>query len=331
MKNARSLAIALLLALAGGTAACKKSEEAAADTKGSDAPAGVPVQIAVVSPANLTATVTGPGRVVAITQVKVRAPFTGTLTELKVVDGDTVARGQVIGAIVARESEAAVSGAREMLREARTAAERSDAERAVALAEKNLVRADLKSPVDGVVVAHAESAGDRVAEEQEILSISAADSLVFQADIAQSELPRVRAGQSVAIALAGRADPVRGTVHDVLPSANAADFTAPVRIDLARISPRLPVGLFGTAQVAVAERRGVPSVPPQALLRDDVRGVSRIATVGGDGKAHWIDVQTGLSDAGHVEIVAPPLPAGTRVVVSGQAGLPEGSPVSIQQ
>jgi multidrug efflux pump subunit AcrA (membrane-fusion protein) len=328
----RRLAALLLLAVSAATACHRSAESAepADEPKAGASPSGVPVRVAVVARADLAQTVSGPGRVVALAQQKVRAPFTGTLTELSVADGDTVRKGQTVGVIVSRETEAALSGAREMLREARTPAERSDAERALALAEKNLVRSELKSPVDGAVLSHAENAGERVSEDQEILAISATDSLVFQADVAQSELARVRPGQAARLTLAGRNAPIAGTVHDVLPSVNTADFTAPVRIDLPRITPPLPMGLFGTAQIVVNERRNVPVVPPQAILRDDVSGVARIATVTADGKARWINVQTGLSDANRVEIVSPKIADGVRVVVSGQVGLPEGSALAIQ-
>ncbi len=323
---------AAALFVAALACACRDApREAAGGKADAAAPAGVPVRLAAVTLADLRATVGGPGHVVALTEVKVRAPFAGTLTALRVADGDAVREGEVLGTIVARDSEAALAGAREMARDARTEAERADAARAVALAERNLVRTDLRSPVDGVVVSHAESAGDRVAQDQNLLAISSSRSLVFQVDVTQSELPRVAPGQPATVALAGRASPVRGTVHGVLPNASAQDFTAPVRIDFAGSVPRLPVGLFGTAHIVVGERRGVPTVPPEAVERDDVTGASRIATVGADGKARWIAVQTGLSDSTRVEILTPALAAGTRVVVSGQVGLPEGSPVSIER
>jgi multidrug efflux pump subunit AcrA (membrane-fusion protein) len=77
--------------------------------------------------ATLPVMVSAPGHTAALMQQKLRAPFAGTLTELRVVDGDPVSRGQSLGTIVARESEAALSGAREMLRQAATPGEKSNA------------------------------------------------------------------------------------------------------------------------------------------------------------------------------------------------------------
>jgi len=276
--------------------------------------------------ARLERLVDAPGHTVALVQEKVRAPFAGTLVTLSVIDGDRVRRGDSVGTIVSRDSEAALAGAREMEREAKTSAEQEDARRAIALAERNLIRATIKSPADGVVLSHAAAPGDRVTEEQEILSLADAGSLVFVADVPQNDLSRIRPGQKASIALAGVPRAVAVTVHDVLPMANPADFTAPVRIDLAQGAP-LGVGLFGTAHVVVAEKPDAIVVPDAAILRDDVTGKARIAVVR-DGKVHWEEVTLGMRGAEGTEIVSPPLPPGATVAVDGLVGLPEGAAVA---
>lgn len=312
-------------------AACTKREDKPAEASGPPpAPAAVPVRAGVAARATLEETVRAPGKTAALVQQKVRAPFAGTLTEFTVVDGDPVRKGQRLGAIVSRESEAALSGAREMASEARTPAEKRDAERAVALAEQALVKRALLAPADGAVLTHGAAPGDRVAEDQDLLTIAEASAIVFLADAPQSDVERIKPGQQALVELAGQTRPATGTVHAILPGANPADFTAPVRIDLAAGAAGIRVGLFGTAQIAVGTHRDAVVVPPQAILRDDVTGVSRLATIREDGKAHWIEVQTGLSEPDRLEIVSPALAPGTRVIVSGQVGLPEGSPVSIQ-
>jgi multidrug efflux pump subunit AcrA (membrane-fusion protein) len=90
------------------------------------------------------------------------------------------------------------------------------------------------------------------------------------------------------------------------------------------------LNLFGTAHVVVSEHRDVLVVPAPAVLRDDVTGVTRVATVTAQGAVHWVDVTTGVSARGLVEITAPPLPLGAPVVTSGQVGLPEGARVPVE-
>ena len=319
------LALSLLALLA-----CRKGSEAPEPAKAEATPSlPTPVRVAKVEKATLPLYVSGPGKTAALSQEKVRAPFAGTLVELSVSDGDSVRKGQTLGAIVSRESEAAISGAREMKRQASTEVEKRDAERAEALAQGNLIRRALVASADGSVLSHAASAGDRVSEDQEILTISDAGSVVFLADIPQSDLPRVKPGQQATIDLAGGRPPVSGPVHAVLPGANSADFTGQVRVDLRGSAGSLTAGLFGTARILVDERAGVPVVPSAAVLRDDVSGVSRLC-LAADGKAHWIDVVTGARDAARTEIVSPALTEGQLVIVSGLVGLPEGKSVSIE-
>jgi RND family efflux transporter MFP subunit len=294
----------------------------------SEAPASTPVQVAKVERTSMVQTVSAPGRTVALVQQKVRAPFAGTLTDLSVVVGDTVQRGEQVGTVVARDSEAAVTGAEEMLREAKTPAARADAERALVLARRNLVVAPLHASVAGVVTQRGAASGDRVAEDEELVTLAALDSVVFVADIAQSDLVHVRPGQEARVDLTGRGEPLRGVVHGLLANADAANSTAPIRIDLTSPPPTLAVGLFGTARITVALRTKVAVVPQAAVLTDDVSGVRRLAEVI-DGRAHWIEVHTGLSENGKVEIASPALTPGTQVIVGGQVGLPDGTPVVI--
>ncbi len=321
----RRLAAALLLA---ALCACRgKGAQGAAAPAPEAPPPAVPVTAALVGRATLTDVVSGPGHIGVMAQQKVRAPFTGTLVELTVGDGDRVVAGQSVGAVISRDSEASLAGAREMAREARTEAEKADAARAVALAERNRVRAPLRAASSGVVLSHAASAGDRVAEDQEILTIADASSVVFLVDLAQSDLTRVRPGQRVDIEIAGRVGTTAGIVHDVLPAANATDFTAPVRVDLSGLREIPPLGLFGTAHIGVGQRPDALVVPEAAVIRNDVTGVARVAVIR-DGKTHWVDVTTGTRTAAGIEILSPALPVGSPVVVSGQIGLPEGAAVT---
>lgn len=322
-----ALALVIVLCLAIG---CKARPEGQGEApQATPAPAAaVPVRAAAATLAALERRVDAPGHTAALIQQKVRAPFAGTLVSISVADGDRVRRGDVLGTVVSRDSEAALTGAREMEREAKTPAQEADARRALALAQGNLIRAALHAPTDGVVLSHAAAAGDRVTEDQEILTLAGADSLVFVADVPQSALSQIRPGQEASVELAGRPVAVAGRVHDVLPNANAADFTAPVRIDIPSSKAPLAVGLFGTAHVVVERKPQAVIVPDAAVLRDDVTGKARIALLE-NGRARWQEVVTGLRGPAGIEIVSPPIRPGQLVVVEGQVGLPDGAAVAM--
>ncbi|MGI9089925.1 MAG: efflux RND transporter periplasmic adaptor subunit, partial [Gemmatimonadaceae bacterium] len=175
------------------------------------------------------------------------------------------------------------------------------------------------------------SQGDLVSAGDSIASIAAAGSIAFIARIAQSDLTHVRPGERATITLPGKPAPVDGVVHGLLPADTSGGMTVPVRIDLhgSPTAAGLPIqtGLFGTAQIVTDELTGVPIVPSEAVLRDDITGVTQVAVVSPDGKAHWVTVTTGASQGDRVQITSPALNAGERVIVSGQVGLPDGSRV----
>lgn len=307
------------------------SGSTAKDTLAADSLAGTPVHMTAVERGNIAITVAGPGRTDALDLQKIRAPFTGSLTLLRVAVGDRVGAGQVVAAVVNQPSQAALIGAEVMLRSASTPAQRNDAERALVLAKQNLVATQLRAPRAGVVVWRGASQGDLVSQGDSILTVASAGSIVFVARIAQGDLAQVRLGQRANVSLPGQLGAVPGVVHGLLPADSNSVMTVPVRIDfttdLQTAGAPIQTGLFGTVEIMVGERSAVPIVPAAAILRDDISGVSRVALVTATGVAHWVNVTTGAAQGGKVEIKYPALTPGQRVIVSGQVGLPEGSRV----
>ncbi len=293
--------------------------------------AATPVHMATVVVGSIAITASGPGRTDALDLQKIRAPYTGVLTLLRVAVGDRVGGGEVVASMVNQQSQAALIGAEAMLGSASTPTQRSDAERALTLARQNLVATQLRAPRAGVVVSRGASQGDLVSEGDSVLTIASAGSIVFVARIAQSDLAKVRVGQPTKVNLPGQLGPVAGVVHGLMPADTSSVMTVPVRIDfrtgIQTAGAPIQTGLFGTAEITVAEHVGVPIVPAAAVLRDDISGISRVALVTPAGLTHWVTVTPGATQGGNVEIRAPTLAAGQRVIVSGQVGLPEGSKV----
>lgn len=328
------VALPLLVVLTSGCG--RSSGDATAPLPPEASAAGTPVTVAAVARATLSEVVSAPGRTDALVEEKVRAPFAGTLIALDFVEGATVTRGARLGTIVARDSAAALAGAEAMVRQAGSDAARQDAARALELARGSLISAPLLATVSGVVTARSASTGEKVAEDQDLLTIVASGSLVFRADLPQSDLPRVRPGQPALIELAGLAAPVPGRTAGLLSLAadgtggsGAGGLTVPVRIDFGGTVQPASVGLFGTAHITVAEHRSVQVVPTSALLRDDVAGTIRVGILGAGNRLHWVDVRIGLEDAQRVEIAFPELAEDAFVVLSGQIGLPEGAALAV--
>jgi RND family efflux transporter MFP subunit len=327
-----TLVVSTLLVLLPTLTACSgggESSQAAADT--ATTRPDVPVSVDTIRQMNLDVVVTAPGRTEALRQDRVRAPFASHLVSVSVTDGDRVHAGEVVAEVVSKDSEAALEGARQMLAAAGSAADSADAERAVEVATRQLVRRPLRAPADGVVLSHSVAVGDYLDEGEVLLTIAEAGTVYFNAEVTQGGLAGVKPGEHATIDLpaVGKA-PVGAVVHGVLPSASSGSFSAPVRLDFRPPLPNIAVGLFGTASIVASQHRNAIVVPPAAVLRDDVSGVSRLAVVDSTGIAHWVAVKTGIQQGNHLEILSPALHPGVLVIVDGQVGLPDSSRVSIQ-
>lgn len=307
--------------------ACRSSPRPDAPNSSTERGRGTPVRVAVLALGDIPVVLEAAAHTEALAKVRVVAPFSGTLVTLGVAEGDRVRAGQNVGAVVARESEAAARGAQSMLREAKSPSETADARRAVELATAGAISARLVSPTDGVVLTRSATAGDRVTDGEELLTIAGAGSIVLLAEVSQASLTQVRAGQTATVTLAA-GQKIEAVVHGILPSADSATSTARIRLDARQPVP-LGVGLYGSARIVLARRENVLVAPSPAVLRDDIRGSTRIAVVGSEGTAHWVEVRAGASSEGLTEIDGGDLAPGARVIVSGQVGLPDGALVVV--
>lgn len=322
----------LLAACSGGGSGDGDGGAAASETGAAPTATNVPVSVATVRHEMLNVIVTAPGRTEALRRDRVRAPFASRLMSLRVTDGDHVAKGQIIAVVVSKNSEAALDGAEQMLAAARSPDDRADAQRAVDVARRNLVQQTLRAPADGVVLSHAAEAGDYVDVNEVLVTIAETDTVYFNAQVAQSDVGRVRSGQHASIDIpAVGTQAVTAVVQGLLPMASSQNFSAPVRLDFSPPRRHMPLGLFGTASIVVAQHMDATVVPASAVLRDDVTGVTRVAIVESSGAAHWLTVEAGVREGGRVEIVKPPIAAGMHVITDGQVGLPEGAKVVVQQ
>ena len=201
----------------------------------------------------------------------------------------------------------------------------------MALAKQGLVKQVLRSPANGMVLSHNAETGDYVDANEVLVSIAETASVYFRAQVSQSDAARLKPGQQASIEVPALGPkPLAAMVEGLLPAASSQNFTVPVRLDLLSSGRDLPVGLFGTARIIVAHHDNATVVPVQAVLQNDVTGATRMAIVGKQDHAHWLDVVTGVRDGNRLEIVHPSIADGTRVITDGQVGLPESAGVVVQ-
>jgi len=315
----------LLLAAAFAGASCARRESAAGDAQPSPV---VPVHAAVLAPQVVHDEVAASGQWRTTHEIVVAAPFGALVESLAVEVGDAVERGRTLGVLVTHESRAAVLGAEQLLAAAGDGAAREEAERALRQARHDLVRVPLVASADGVVIRRMAARGAEVAEGAELFALAPRQSLVFEAHVPVSDAARVRPGQAARIAMEDGAV-VPAVVARRLPQASAADQNALVWL-VAQAPPPGAIDRFATARIVTGADRRTIVVPDSALVEDDLTGAVRVAVVDRSSVATWVAVRIGTAVSGGHELLSPALPAGTRVVTSGQRGLPDSTRVSFE-
>jgi multidrug efflux pump subunit AcrA (membrane-fusion protein) len=288
------------------------------------------VRTSLVTLHRFTPAVHAPGQWRSTGELVISAPFAAYVETVEVEVGDRVPRGGLVAVLTTRESRAAMVGALQMLAGAADATGRAEAERAVAAARHELVRVPIVAGESGVVTRRSVAAGSLVADGGELVTLLPESGVVFEAHVPLKDAGRVTVGQKGEIAGEDGAV-VKAVVRRRLPLTAAGDQNA--LLWLAPVEPVSPAWLdrYGNATLVTGEPHEAVGVPDSAIVEDDLTGETRIARVvagGGDAVLLWTRVRLGEADGGWHELLDPPLPAGTRVVVEGQRGLPDSTRIT---
>lgn len=241
------------------------------------------------------------GPLVAPQTVVVRAKTAGTLLSLAVAEGGRVRAGQLLGHIDSAEIGSRLAERQAMLESARAAlaqAERSHAsnqrladqqfispialessrsaletaraQARAAQAQVETVRVaardnQIVAPIAGVVAKRHVVAGEKLAPEQQVLTIVDLARLELAGSVATHEVAQLQPGMAVQVTVEGLAEPVAGTLARIAPAAEAGTRSIGVTIELANPNERLRAGQYALARVQLADATQRLTLPLAAV------------------------------------------------------------------
>ena len=162
---------------------------------------------------------------------------------------------------------------------------------------------DWPSPASGVVIEKNVLEGQRAATGDELYRIADLSTLWAIADVAESDIGRIRVGDGSRILLAAFPGKPRETrIAFVYPDLKAETRTVQVRMELPNADGALRIGMYGEASISpVAETAPVLAVPADAVIDSGERQVAIRAL--GQGRFEPKAVTLGRRGGGWVEIV----------------------------
>lgn len=202
--------------------------------------------------------------------------------------------------------------------EARAAKQTLQAFGQAALESTGSARVELRAPIEGTVLARNAVRGQTVEAEHAVAMLANLDRAYFTARLFEKDLARVKLGASTEVRLnAYPGDVLEGVVEIIGKQLDPTARTVVARISVKNRNDLLKVGLFGTANVVVADttpRTPRPVVPLAAVTRIGERDAVFVRHPDGHFEVH--PVTLGRSAGGKVEVLSG-LRTGEQVVVDG--------------
>ncbi len=287
------------------------------------------------------------GSLEAENDVQIVARTQGPIVELLAEEGMRLKKGEVMLRIDETELRAQVEIAKVALKDATRAHERATAAREseiisqevydAALAQLESAQAQLMgaeilydytevaAPFDGIVVDRLVKLAENVSPNQQLFRFSEFVPLLCKIQVPEKELSRLRKGQMAYLNVeAWPGQRFEARVLRVSPVVDATTGTIRVTLQV-RARGKLSPGMFASVFLVTDTHDNAVVMPKRAL---SIESLSDTVFVAEDGQAVRRDIELGYEETDIVEVVSG-LRAGERVIVVGQDGLTDGTPVQV--
>jgi membrane fusion protein, multidrug efflux system len=244
------------------------------------------------------------GSLRAVNQASVKAKVPGDVREVLVREGEAVKAGQVLIKMDNSDYQARVDQARGALQAARsqldiatktrdnnkalldkgfiskTAFDNAESQFDIAranvesargaldVAQKALSDTVIRAPISGLVSSRTVQPGEKVSADNRLLDVVDLRQMELEAAVPASDILHVALGQDVQVKVEGMPNASTGKVIRINPATQAGSRSIMVYIQIDNPQGVLRVGMFGDAQLTVAKKSGVLSVPQSAIQTD---------------------------------------------------------------
>jgi len=334
-----------------------KDDKAASDTAETDEKgkeeegekkAPIPVNVATIATGPVSSYISSTANLVSESEVKVLAEAEGRVAVLKVEEGDRVSAGQVLAELVRDDAEIAMKKAELRLTNARLAYERGQkaldanllsqedfdkitmenqiAQQELAEAKWKLEKTTIRSPFSGHVTQRVTQLGQHVRPGDDLFTIADFDPLIARIYLPEKDVYGLQEGRDVRITLKARESTAfKGRVRQISPVVDTATGTVKVTVEAKQPPPEVRPGAFVTIDIVRETRPEALLLPREAVVHE--LQDSFVFVVSGD-VAQKRSVSIGLEEGDQVQALTG-VEAGEQVIIAGQGGLKDGSPIKI--
>jgi len=309
--------------------------------------AAVPVQVEAVPRRSISQYLETNGTLEAENEVDIVARTSGPVTEIRTEEGQMIRSGELIARIDEREARNQLSIATVARDEAQLSFNRtksswddglvsreaydtalsqlSSASAQLESAEIQLTYTEIRAPFEALVVTRDVKLAQYVTSGTTLFRVSDFTPLLCRIEVPEKDLPRVRNGQPAHLRVEAYPDErFSASVARMRPTVDPATGTFTVTLEVdgrAKLRP----GMFASVYLQTDTHEDAIVIPRNALVLDSLGDTVYVKA--GEVSARR-EVRLGLRDEDSVEILDG-LNEGDLLIVIGQDGLADGTPVSV--
>jgi len=195
--------------------------------------------------------------------------------------------------------------------------------------EAQLSYSEIRSPISGVIADRAVYPGEMANTGSPLLTVMDVSRVVARANIPQGQAGYLKVGDPATVTGTDSSEKVPGKVIVVSPAVDPNSTTVQVWVETANPGERLKPGITVHVAIVAAVIDHAVVVPPAALL-PAADGSTQVIVVGAGSVAHARKIETGVREAGKVQVVEG-LKPGDQVVTVGGLGVDDGTKVRVEK
>jgi membrane fusion protein, multidrug efflux system len=197
--------------------------------------------------------------------------------------------------------------------------------------QEKLTRTIVYAPFDGYVVEKYTEVGQWLTPGMPVAKIISSGAIDAVADVPERVVNNLKTGDSVSILIEPLGKSVVGKVFTIIPAANKAARTFPVKFRLENPTSEFKAGMSITVSIPTGKATEQTLVHQDAVLRGDL---GAFVWLNLQGMAMRVPVKVLFADGNRLAVrsldpSAPPLAPGMQTVVEGAERLMPGSPVMV--
>ncbi len=195
------------------------------------------------------------------------------------------------------------------------------------IVRSNIALTELRAPFDGIIGLRNVSEGAYASPSVVVAKLTKISPLKIDFFVPERYASQIHPGTRLSFTIEGRQECFEATVYATETQVDVTTRTLAVRARYPNARGRLLPGRFATVEIRMHEIPDAIAVPTEAIVPE--MGVDKVFLYR-DGKAHAVDVTTGLRTESQIQIING-LSVGDTLITSGTLQLREGLPVQLDR